>query len=76
MRRHKHFLRIFAFLVAVCMVISGQPWTAAAAQVKKDSENAKLYMSEVKVFYGRNAEQAKKVCEKEGFIFCDTNLKL
>ena len=74
MRQHKRFLRIFAFLLAVCMVISGQPWTAAAAQAKQDSENAKLYMSEVKVFYGRNAEQAKKVCEKEGFIFCDTNL--
>ncbi|MBR0412274.1 MAG: hypothetical protein IJI47_01720 [Eubacterium sp.] len=53
MRQHKRFLRIFAFLLAVCMVISGQPWTAAAAQAKQDSENAKLYMSEVKVFYGR-----------------------
>ena len=54
MRQHKHFLSIFAFLLAVCMFISGQLWTAATAQAKQDYENSKLYMSEVKVFYGRN----------------------
>ena len=74
MRRNKLFLRVFALLLATCMLISGQPWTAAAALVKQDVEDGRLYMSEVKVFYGRNADQAKKACEKEGFIFCNANL--
>ena len=74
MRRNKLFLRVFSLLLATCMLISGQPWTAAAALAKQDVEDGRLYMSEVKVFYGRNADQAKKACEKEGFIFCNANL--
>ena len=59
MRRNKLFLRVFSLLLATCMLISGQPWTAAAALAKQDYEDGRLYMSEVKVFYGRNADHGR-----------------
>ena len=40
MRRNKLFLRVFALLLATCLLISGQPWTAAAALVKRMSKTA------------------------------------
>lgn len=66
--------RILAALMVVCLLFSAQPWTAAIAETKQDEELSKTYLSEVKMFYGRSEEQAKKACEKEGFIFSNTNL--
>ena len=35
---------------------------------------AKQYLSEVKMFYGQTEALARADCEKEGYIFCPTNL--
>ena len=74
MRRNKLFSRVFALLLAASMLISGQPWTAAAAQIKRDYEDGRLYMSDIKMFYGQTEKDAKKACEDEGYIFCPTNM--
>ena len=74
MRRNKLFSRVFALLLAASMFISGQPWTAAAAQLNQDYEDSKLYMSDIKMFYGQTENDAKKACEDEGYIFCPTNM--
>ena len=74
MRKIRIFSQIVAIILIFSMLFSAQPWTVAAAEVKKEAEMATLYLSEVKMFYGRNESQAKSACEKEGFIFSNTNL--
>ena len=74
MKRIKLFSQIIAIILTLSMLLSGQPWTVAAAEEKQNAEYSKTYLSEVKMFYGRNEKQAKNACEKEGFLFCPTNL--
>lgn len=72
--QNKLISRMIAAFMVVCLLFSAQPWTVALAETKQDTELAKTYMSEVKMFYGTSAANAKKACEKEGYIFSDTNL--
>ncbi|MBQ5334754.1 MAG: hypothetical protein J6Z45_02280, partial [Oscillospiraceae bacterium] len=72
--KSKFFLRLTALTVTACMMFSNQPWTIAAAEAEQAKALSKTYMSEVKVFYAENADQAKQFCANEGYLFCPTNL--
>ena len=74
MRKSGLLLKFTAVAMVVCLLVSGQPWTFSAAAFKQDAENAKLYLSEVKMFYGETEDTARGYCEKEGYIFCPANL--
>ncbi|GEM_PF-3257713 len=74
MKKFRHFLAMIALVLAVCIFISSEPIQMVSAAVGTDMKLSKQYLSEVKMFYGKNEEEARKACEKEGFTFSATNL--
>lgn len=74
MKKLKRFLAIIASVLTVSLFFGSESCQMIAYAVGEALVDSKLYMSEVKMFYGRTEAEAKTACEKEGFIFCPTNL--
>ena len=74
MKKLKRFLAVTASVLAVSLFLSSESSQIIASAVGQDMVESKLYMSEVKMFYGKTEAEAKTACEKEGFIFCPTDL--
>ena len=74
MKKFRRFIAAVAFALAICMFISSEPFQMVSAVTGQDIVASKQYLSEVKMFYGRTQGAAKTACEKEGFVFCPTNL--
>ena len=74
MKKFTRFISVLAILLTVCLFTGSEPFQIFANAVGEDLVDSKLYMSEVKMFYGKTKEEAKKACEAEGFIFCPTDL--
>ena len=74
MKKLKRFLAIIASVLAVSLFVGSEACQIIAYAVGQDVVDSKLYMSEVKMFYSQTEAEAKAACEKEGFIFCPTNL--
>ena len=75
MKKIKLLSAITAAVLIVCIVFSGRGVSYLSAETQKDKELDVQYLKEVKMFYAESAEQAKKYCEAEGYIFCPGNLK-
>ena len=75
MRKTKWLTRIIAAALAICMIFCTQGMQNVSAEVDQDKELDTLYVSEVKMFYGNNEDEARKFCEDEGYTFCPENLK-
>ena len=75
MKKIKLLSAITAAVLIVCIVFSGRGVSYLSAETQKDKELDVQYLKEVKMFYAESAEQAKKYCEAEGYIFCPENLK-
>ena len=75
MKKIKLLSAIIAAVLIVCIVFSGRGVSYLSAETQKDTELETQYLKEVKMFYAESAEQAKKYCEEEGYIFCPENLK-
>ena len=75
MKKIKFLSAIIAAVLIVCIVFSGRGVSYLSAETQQDKELEVQYLSEVKMFYAESAEQAKKYCEAEGYIFSPENLK-
>ncbi len=75
MRMKKLFLRMVSAALVGWMLFCHQPWTRVAAEEVLNQELAAQYISDVKMFYGVDEAQAKRLCESEGYIFCPQDLK-
>ena len=74
MKNFRRFITTVAFALVICMFISSEPFQMVSAVTGQDLVASKQYLKEVKMFYGRTKEAAKTACEKEGFVFCPTDL--
>ena len=63
-----------AVVLVASLCVSSESFQIISAAVGEDIRDSKLYMSEVKMFYGNNKDEARTQCEKEGYIFCPANL--
>ncbi|MCR4646308.1 MAG: hypothetical protein K5695_13025 [Oscillospiraceae bacterium] len=75
MKKINMLSRILSGAIVACMMITNQPWTFAAAEEQQTQEMAKQYVSDVKMFYGEDEAQARTLCEEDGYIFSDVDLK-
>ena len=66
--------KILAFAMALCSFITFHGMQRVLAETGQDIQLSKLYLKEVKMFYGLTEEDARTACEGEGYIFCPTNL--
>ena len=74
MKKLRRFLTVIALVLVAGLCISSEAFQIVANAVGEDIRDSKLYIREVKMFYGSTKEEAKAACEKEGFIFCPTDL--
>ncbi|WP_407386035.1 hypothetical protein [Ruminococcus sp.] len=74
MKRFSRFIAMIAFLLTICIFVSSYPCQMVSAVVGQDLQLSKLYLKEVKMFYGESPEEAQEACEKEGFTFCPTDI--
>lgn len=70
----KHISAIIAFVLVLSLLFTCEPFRIASAAVEENTRLSKLYLKEVKMFYGRSEIEAKSACESEGFIFCPADL--
>ena len=70
----RHISAIIAFLLVVTLFITSEPFRIVSAAAGEDIRLSKLYLKEVKMFYGLTEADARKSCESEGYIFCPTDL--
>lgn len=70
----KHISAIIAFVLVIAVFVTCEPFRIVSAAAGEDIRLSKLYLKEVKMFYGRSESEAKIACESEGFIFCPTDL--
>ena len=70
----KHISTIIAFALVIALFVTSEPFRIVSAAVGTDNRLSKLYLKEVKMFYGRSESEAKSACESEGFVFCPTDL--
>ena len=70
----KHISTIIAFALVIALFITSEPFRIVSAAVSTDNRLSKLFLKEVKMFYGRSESEAKSACESEGFVFCPTDL--
>ena len=75
MRGFKLFLRFVSLSLVASLLLCNQPWTQVAAEEIQEQRLASQYVSDVKMFYGFSEQQAKTLCEEEGYYFCPENLK-
>ena len=74
MKRTTVFTAVIAFVLAVCTFFTQPTLQPVYAVTTQEKVYAKQYLSEVKMFYGQTEALARADCEKEGYIFCPTNL--
>ena len=74
MKKLRRYLSIIAFVLVASLCISSEAFQIVSSAVGEDIRDSKLYMSDVKMFYGTSRDEAKSACEKEGYIFCPTDL--
>ena len=74
MKKLRRFLSVIALVLVASLCISSEAFQIVSYAVGEDIRDSKLYVSEVKMFYGTSMLQARLACELEGFIFCPTNL--
>ncbi|MBP5208229.1 MAG: hypothetical protein J6330_07210, partial [Clostridia bacterium] len=71
-------LKLFSAAIAILLVLSifsaSLPMQVLAAETGQNVQLSKLYLKEVKMFYGLTEADARAACESEGFIFCPTDL--
>ena len=70
MKKLRRFLEIIAFVLVVSLCISSKSFQIVSSAVGEDIRDSKLYISEVKMFYGRDENDARTLCEKDGYILC------
>ena len=70
----KRISAIIAFALVIVLFVTSEPLRIVSAAAGEDIRLSKLYLEEVKMFYGRSESEAKSACESEGFIFCPTDL--
>ena len=75
MKKSGFIPRIIAAVLVVCVILSGAGITRLSYAAEKDKELGTQYVKEVKMFYAGSAEEGRKICEAEGFVFCPENLK-
>lgn len=74
MKKLRRFLEIIAFVLVVSLCISSKSFQIVSSAVGEDIRDSKLYISEVKMFYGRDENDARTLCEKDGYILCPMDL--
>jgi len=74
MKKLRRFLAVIAVVLAASLCVSSESFQIISSAVGDDIRDSKIYMSEVKMFYGNNKDEARTQCEKEGYIFCPANL--
>ena len=74
MKKFRHLIAMIAMVLAVSLFVASESCQLVSAIAGQNVIDSKLYLSEVKMFYGRTEAEAKSACEKEGFIFSSTNL--
>ena len=71
-------LKLVSAAIALVLVLSifftSLPMQVLAAETGQNIQLSKLYLKEVKMFYGSTEAAARSSCESEGYIFCPTNL--
>lgn len=75
MKKSGFLSRLTALIIMICIFFGNQ---AVSYVMAVEEENKKLdsqYVSEVKMFYGSSEDQARGVCEGEGYYFIPTDLK-
>ena len=70
----KRISAIIAFALVIVMFVTSESFRIVSAAAGEDIRLSKLYLKEVKMFYGDTPEDAKAACEEEGYIFCPTDL--
>ena len=74
MKKLRRFLEIIAFVLVVSLCISSKSFQIVSSAVGEDIRDSKLYISEVKMFYGRDENDVRTFCEKDGYILCPADL--
>lgn len=70
----RHISTIIAIALVIALFVTSEPFRIVSAAAGEDIRLSKLYLKEVKMFYGITEETARSACENEGYIFCPTNL--
>ncbi|MCR5035667.1 MAG: hypothetical protein K6B42_09675, partial [Clostridia bacterium] len=74
MRKGNIFRRFTAAVLVIVMLFSCNAVRVLADTIEENQTLDQTYIKEVKMFYGRTEEAARKSCEAEGFTFCPENL--
>ena len=75
MKKKSIISRIIAAALLICFLFTGHGMSILSNAAEKDQELKTQYVKDVKLFYGETSEDAKKLCEEEGYTFCPENLK-
>lgn len=70
---NRYLCRILVAVLVICMLFENTAGYASA-EAKNEEELSATYVSDIKTFYAESAEEAKKYCEDEGYIFNPANL--
>ena len=71
---NKLLCKILSVVLVVCLFVTNHAFQPAFAEIGQDMQFSKLYLRDIKMFYGQTEDEARKACESEGYIFCPTDL--
>ena len=71
---NKLLCKILSVVLVVCLFVTNHAFQPAFAEIGQDMQFSKLYLRDIKMFYGQTEDDARKACESEGYIFCPTDL--